>query len=379
MASILKKILLLLLLIANQRFAQQDSLITSTRETYTFSVVGDIMAHQTQLNYARQKDGNYDFNPVFKEIKNIISEADYSFANLETACAGDTFEYKGYPIFNSPDTLVGALKYAGFDHLFTANNHLMDMGVYGAKRTMKIVEDHALHYSGSNLTSEREKRVKFYNVKDLKVAFLSYTYFSNHGNGGKNYILNKIDTTEMRKDYDSAGKKNPDLIIVYFHFGTEEQREPDKSQKENVKKAIELGADIIIGGHPHRLQPIEMFKTNHGRIDTGFVVYSMGNFVSNQRWRYNDAGAVLNFTLERDSVTSKLFLADLSFIPTWVYKGYTERGREFIILPSELAFAEDYPTFLKDEDLQLMKQSFNDCKEIFLKYSAFPRLKSIFN
>ena len=375
------KLKILLLLLANIPFviAQGDSCNVVSPQKLTISIVGDVMAHQTQLIYAKENSESYDFNPVFREIKKYIRKSDFAIANFETACAGESNEYQGYPVFNTPDTLIGSLKEAGFDLLLTANNHLMDMGIKAANRTMREIEKRGLYYNGSNQTYEESEKIKYYSVKGIRFAFLSYTYFSNFNNyANQNYILNKIDTNRIVNDIKKARLENPDLVIVNLHFGAEERREPDESQKEIVKQAINAGADIILGGHPHRLQPIEIFKTNSSSLDTGFVAYSMGNFVSNQRWRYNDAGAILNFTLRKNTETGKLSVDDISYIPTWVFKGETDRGREFIVLPSELALSDSIPAYINDDEKEKMLESYQDCIETFQHYSEVPRILNLF-
>lgn len=358
--------------------AQTDSSNISSKTSIKFSIVGDVMAHQTQLNYAINPDSTYDFHSVFKEIAPYIKDSDFAMANLESACAGPEREYKGYPVFNTPDTIITALKDSGFDHLITANNHILDMGVKNAKRTMTEILKRGLDYSGSNRSQKEQDSIKVYVVNDIKFTILSYTYFSNYNNiGNHNYIVNKIDMEKVKNNIDRAKEMDLDLIIVYYHFGAEEQREPNKKQKEIVEQTIAFGADVILGGHPHRLQPIKMYKTNNANIDSGFVAYSMGNFVSNQRWRYNDAGAILYFTIEKKIETNQISLQNIEYLPTWVFKGYTKKGREFIVLPSELANAENPPPYLSEDDIILMEQSYKDCIESFNKYSTEPALIDI--
>ncbi|MBU1101330.1 MAG: CapA family protein [Bacteroidetes bacterium] len=372
------KILSAFLLSITCCFAQVDSSLASLKTSIRFSIVGDVMAHQTQLNYAINSDSTYDFHSVFSYISPYITQSDFAIANFESACAGSKREYKGYPVFNTPDTIITALKDSGFDHLITANNHILDMGVSGAKRTMNEIIKRGLDYSGSNRTESEKDSIKVYEVNNIKFTILSYTYFSNFNNiGSHHYIVNKIDLQRVEKDIAKAKGLDLDVIIVYYHFGTEEQREPDLNQEEIVKKTISFGADIILGGHPHRLQPIEVFNTNAANIATGFVAYSMGNFVSNQRWRYNDAGAVLYFTIEKEIESGKTSLSTIEYLPTWVFKGFTKNGREFIVLPSQLAMEENPLPFLTQEDIMLMKESYQDCIESFNKYSAEPILIDI--
>ena len=165
-----------------------------------------------------------------------------------------------------------------------------------------------------------------------------------------------------------ARNKNVDLVLVHLHYGPEYNREPSDYQKEIVRKIIEAGADIIIGGHPHVIQPFEYFQTNNTKLDSGFVAYSLGNFISNQRWRYSDAGVILNIQISKNLFTNSVYINDINYIPTWVFKGNTENGKEYIILPAQFSNDTTY-SFLSISDRKLMLQAFNDTKEIVTKYN----------
>ena len=166
-------------------------------------------------------------------------------------------------------------------------------------------------------------------------------------------------------------------MLVHFHFGDEYQRYPNQYQKEIVLKTIEFGADIIIGGHTHVLQPINYFKTDNARLDTGFVIYSMGNFISNQRWRYSDGGAVITFNLTKDIKNDSVWLKDVEYLPIWVFKGHTKSGPEYVILPSESASRDSLYPFLSSADKKEASVSYNDTKEILTKYISRSRLIEI--
>ncbi len=184
-------------------------------------------------------------------------------------------------------------------------------------------------------------------------------------------------TQKFDDDIISAKEKKVDIVLVHFHFGTEYKREPTDYQKNVVDSTIKYGADIIIGGHPHVIEPVEYFKSNSDDIDSVFVEYSMGNFVSNQRWRYSDCGLILNLNIVKDWDKDTVYLSDVNYIPTWVFKGETTNGKEYIILPSEIAFSNFIPEYLTLKDIDLMKESFNDTKYILTKYTNRIKLKSI--
>jgi len=349
----------------------QDSVLTAT-----LCFVGDLMCHSTQFNYAKVDADSFDFTGVYREVKKYLSAADLTVGNLETVIAGEVKGYSGYPYFNAPDDFVYALKDAGFDLLITANNHALDQGWDGVKRSIEVINDYKIHRTGTFLSQEDRDSIRIFQINSIKVAILAY---SENTNGlpipkGEDFVINLIDEELIRKDINNAREKDVDVVLVHLHYGPEYNREPSDYQKQIVQKIIELGADIIIGGHPHVIQPIDFFKTNNKKLDFGFVAYSMGNFISNQRWRYSDAGIILNIQISINKFTDSVYISEVSYLPTWVFKGQTGRGREYIILSSQLANSDSTHNFLIDYDRKLMKEALNDTKEIVTKYKTDIRL-----
>jgi poly-gamma-glutamate synthesis protein (capsule biosynthesis protein) len=213
-------------------------------------------------------------------------------------------------------------------------------------------------------------------INSVKIAILAYTEHTNDVEipKGKDFVVSLIDEEQIKNDIRKAREKNVDVVLVHFHYGPEYNREPSTYQKKIVKKTIELGADIIIGGHPHVIQPFDFFKTNDTKLDTGFVAYSMGNFVSNQRWRYSDAGVILNIQITKNRYTDSLYISDVGYLPTWVFKGNTHKGREYVILPSKLYDEDSIYYYLSENDKRLMHQAYTDTKEIITKYNEKPNL-----
>jgi len=349
----------------------KDSILSAT-----ICFVGDLMCHSTQFNYAKVDADSFDFTGVYREVKPYLSKSDLTIGNLETVIAGKNEGYSGYPYFNVPDDFVYALKDAGFDLLVTANNHALDQGWEGVKRTIEVINENRLYQTGTFISQEDRDSIRIFNISSIKIAVLAY---SENTNGlpipkGKDFVINLIDEELIRKDIIKAREKNVDIVLVHLHYGIEYLREPNDYQKEIVQKIIELGADIIIGGHPHVIQPIDFFKTNDTKIDSGFVAYSMGNFISNQRWRYSDAGLILNIHISKNILTDYIYISEVNYLPTWVFKGETEKGREYVILPSQLSVDTTY-AFLTKQDQKLMQEAFSDTKEIVNKYSTNAKIK----
>ena len=353
---------------------EKDSLVT-----ISISAVGDLMCHSPKFDYARVSADSFNFNPEFDSIKPYLEKTDFLFGNLETVTAGKSFKYSGYPAFNSPDSFIRAIKASGFTMLITSNNHALDRGANGVLRTISVIKNSGLNYNGTFTSESDRDSIRIFDLKGIKVAFLAYTYGVN-GNyipKGKSYLINLIDTTLIKEDIISARKIGADIVLVYFHFGTQYKRTPDEFQKQIVDKTIQYGADIIIGSHPHVIEPAEFFKTNNAKLDTGFVAYSLGNFVSNQRWRYADAGMILKIFLSKNIRTDSIFINKVTYLPTWVFKGKINNKDEFNILPAQEAFEQSCPSFLSDEDKRKMEQAFDDTRETMTKYSGKLRIENI--
>lgn len=202
--------------------------------TITLSVVGDIMCHAPQFEYARVSKDSFDFNPVFRYVAKNLSESDFTFGNLETVTAGKEAKYSGYPMFNSPSALLDALKNAGFDLLITSNNHSLDRGESGIRKTINELKSRDINYTGTHLSQADRDSIRVFNIKNISIAFLAYSYGTN-GNPipiGKSYLINLIDLNLIKEDISRAKKLKPDLVLVYFHFGEEYRREPNAYQKK---------------------------------------------------------------------------------------------------------------------------------------------------
>jgi len=361
------------------RFEESNRIINpDSAVTISISVVGDLMCHGPQFEYAKVGKDSFDFNPVYRNVKKYLEMSDFTFGNLETVTAGkENGGYTGYPFFNTPASYITALKDVGFDLLVTANNHSLDRSEKGILNTIDEINSRSLKYVGTYASQRDRDSIRIFDVKGIKIAILAYSYGTN-GNPipkGKNYLINLIDYELIGKDIQSAKTNGAELVLVHFHFGEEYTREPVQFQKEVVNKTIELGADIIIGGHPHVLQPINFYKTNNAKLDSGFVAYSMGNFFSNQQARYKDAGMILTINIRKDFVNNKFEINEVEFLPTWVFKGNTANGKEYVVLPST-NIADTTIRLTKTEN-EKMNQAFNDTRYIITKYTNNVKLREL--
>ena len=366
-----------LLLISLQIFGQNDS-FKKPVVNITISAVGDLMCHALQYNYAKQENGTFDFNPAFKFVKKYFENSDFVFGNLETVTAGKSRGFSTYPLFNSPDEYITALKNAGFNLVTTANNHALDQGKKGVIRTIEQLTKNNINYTGTFKSQKDRDSIRIFNIKGIKIAFLAYSYGTNGIPVPKNcpYLINLIDTSLIGRDIKTARKDGAEIVLVYFHFGYQYTRKPNDFQKQVVNATINAGADIIIGGHPHVVQPVKYFKTRGATLESGFVAYSMGNFFTNQRYRYTDEGMILNITISKNILNDSIYISNISYTPTWVFRGevtagikYSAEKKEFFIIPSEEALNNPSYKFLTSNDLYKIEKSILDTKEILTKYT----------
>ncbi len=349
---------------ANQIERKKDA--ADSIRTVTISFVGDLMCHLPQLKFAQVSQDSFDFKPVFSEVKKYLSYTDLTIGNLETTIAGKKSRYSGYPLFNSPDEYLEALNDAGFDILLTANNHSLDRGKKGVLRTLEMIKKNRMESIGSYHSEQDRDSIRVFDINGIKITILSYTYGLN-GNyiaNNEKFLVNVIDTALMKQDILNARNKNTDVILVYFHFGDEYQRKPNSFQKEIIKLAIDYGADLIIGSHPHVIQPVEYFSSNNNKIGNGLIAYSLGNFISNQRWRYSDTGVILNLTITKNICNDKVSLTNTSIVPTWVFKGKVGNKDQFVILPVDSTTIKSFPSYLTERDKNKLLQSEKDTHKI---------------
>ncbi len=330
--------------------------------TVKITAAGDAMCHSTQFNYAYVKKDSFNFKPVFDSIKDYFDSSDFVAVNLETVIASSDSDYSGYPVFNTPQDFLDGLRYAGIKHLILANNHILDRGLNGLLGTIEKVKEAGFSFSGAVERPEQIDSVKIFNLKGIKVAFLPFTYFTNNRNPQARKYVDIIRQSRVKRQIALARKAGADFVIVYFHFGEEYERLPNAMQKKIVKRAVEAGADLILASHTHTVQPVEFVKKANG--DSVFVIYSMGNFISNQRWRYSDGGVAISVELCRNFTKDSLFVKEYSYLPFWVFKGKIKGKKRYLVYPLSLKKLGSLPSFFTKEDSLKARQSFFDTDSI---------------
>ncbi len=331
--------------------------------------VGDIMMHQRQITSGyNAEEKSYDFRSFFSEVKPILSKGDWIWCNLETTLSGEDLRgYTGYPEFNAPDALADALEYAGFNIVTNANNHSLDRREQGVIRTLEKLHRHPFVTKGTAASADEADQVKIAVKNGISLAVLAYTYGTNGIPipDGKDYLVSLIDPAKMLEDIRAAREKGADLVAIALHFGDEYHLEPNDYQKELVRQLIAGGADIILGSHPHVVQPYEFVtvaEPNGGATRKGLVIYSLGNFISDQDrfhtpFKPTDTGVIMDIDIQKHFPEEVTEIKDVHFYPTYVQR-YRQDGRlQFRVLPLEavLSGERDDP-LLTDKDYKQYDQ-----------------------
>jgi len=291
---------------------------------------GDILIHDALYYTAKKEDGSYDFNPFFEYVKPWIEGADLAIGDFEGTIS-DRSPLGGYPLFNAPVQIADTMKDVGYDVVDLAHNHILDTGLYGLKYTDKVFKERGLDTIGVHADKNRsEDKILIKEVNGIKIAILAYAYGYNGMDANltmqeRNNHLSDLDEEKMKEEIERA-EKEADVTVVMPQMGVEYKMEPTEEQKVLYHKMIEWGADVVFGGHPHVIEPAETVEKDG---DKKFIIYSMGNFVSNQRMermenKWPERGLLMDVTFEKanDKTTVKTVKAH----PTLVYSKLNGRN-----------------------------------------------------
>lgn len=305
------------------------------KSSLTLLFAGDIMSQYTQIRSAQRLDDTfkYDYNPMFRYIQPILKSADLTIGNLECTLF-DAPPYTGAPFFRSPDALANALQNAGFDLIFTANNHANDYGKQGVIHTIKTLSKNQLLQSGT--FEDGVSYQHFYPLIVYKNGFkLAFVNATMHTNGIKTQAPTIVNLLEnLRTDIQKARHFHPDCIIAFVHWGIEHQLDESEEQRSFAKDLYRWGADLVIGTHPHVIQPIknELVKIK-GKNKSVLTAYSLGNFMSDQPFPNTEGGLLLELTLHKNA-EGGCDLGERYYIPVFRHVEYRNDGRkQFQILP----------------------------------------------
>lgn len=293
---------------------------------------GDAMQHQRQIDAAKQADGSLNYDSYFETLAPYISSADFAVVNLETPLGGAP--YSGYPMFCAHDNYVDALTNSGFDLMLSANNHILDRRDKGVRRTIKVFEDKGVPYLGVYRNQAHRDSIlpMIHDINGFKVAFLNYTYGTNGITKTSDIVIDYIDRDLIAADVAKARKKGAEIIAVCIHWGDEYKLLPNAGQKKLAKYIADLGVELIIGSHPHVIQPMEL-SFNEKHRQNYFLVYSLGNFISAMRTTDTRGGTMVRVVLARD-IFQKAYVRSASYRLVFTQPS-NGRGDNFKCLPAE--------------------------------------------
>lgn len=285
------------------------------------ALAGDFLMHMPVVYSAKDPaTGRYDFKEIFKDVDYYLARPDFTMANLETRLAGPDRGYSGYPRFNTPADLANDMKEMGIDLVTTANNHSMDMGRQGVLTTLDNLDRAGLKHIGTYRSPQERDSPIYFDINGIRVGFINYTQDTNGlpvpSKAG--YMVNLVRRDLMMDELGRLKESGCQFIIAIVHSGTEYQRHPNQFQKTVARELFDAGVDVVAGSHPHVIQPLEwQTKTVEGRSKKVLAAYSLGNFISNQRWRYSDCGIILNLEIVKNE-DGTASLAGADYLPVWV-------------------------------------------------------------
>lgn len=349
----------------------------NNKKTVNIVAVGNILVHYDQIISAYNSENyNYEFDENFKYIKKYIEEADLAYCTIEGAFGGKDLGYSGYPRFNTPESMLTALKSTGFDIVNAANDNILDSLDDGYFNTISNLEKAQLKYTGI----KKDKSSKSYiieKVEGIKIGFTSYTfddYFSgideetsslinsyNYDDLDNSLMQIEVEVNNMKKD----GAK---FIVVGMHWGDEYSIEENEYQRYIANKLNSYGVNVILGSHPNVIEPIETI-TNEETGNTTLVAYSMGNFISNQRQetmgnRLCEDGMILNLEIEK-KFNGEVSLVSYDYIPTWTLKHKELNGEyNYYILDSNEVLNYKNQDEVPQDILNSLEKSVKSIKDI---------------
>ena len=361
------------------------------KNSVTLSAIGDILLHDAVLDTCLDSaTRNYDFSSIFTYVSGHLQAADCAVVNFETTLAGSAYKIGGFPRFNSPDSILDGLKNAGVDLLLTSNNHAYDTSSTGLGRTIEKIEENQLFYLGTKKSPD-DPNYMVMELNGIRLGLACYTYEagSTASTKGINAItMKRADAplinsfnpnrpasfyTETTQTIDLMRAENVDAIIYFMHWGTEYSMAVNDYQKEIAQKLCDLGVDVIIGGHPHVVQPADLLTSTVDENHKMVCLYSMGNAVSNQRGGYTkvptahtEDGVMFRVTFSQYE-DGTVILESAESLPIWVNMGKNPNSgkKEYNILPLDKSI-EDWKTAfdLNDDTLNAALASYDRTMEL---------------
>ena len=325
--------------------------------------VGDVMSHKLQLTHADQGNGTYSYDSQFYFVKDALSKADYTIANLELSIATDR-EYSSYPFFRTPEAILATLKDCGVDLLTMANNHILDGFWDGLIHTIDKADEYGLAHVGAYRTEEESQQPRVVDINGIKFGFLAYTSTLNDnekriGADRAAFCVNQLATADFKADVQALRDAGAEVVICLPHWGVEGRRSVSGECYQYAQQMVEAGVDIILGSHPHVVLPINVGPMEvNGEEKDILIAWSMGNFISYMATRYEDSGIIVDFTVSRDE-TGKISIHDVGYVPV-----YVAGNTKYFYLVCSGDFYQQKPSAMTSEDYARMKESVREIAEM---------------
>ena len=325
----------------------------------TISSQGDLLMHKPVIETCVDSNGKYDFSSIFRYVKDYVAGYDYAVANFETTLGGPEHPYQGNPTFNTPDAFADDLVDTGYDMLLTANNHCADTMASGILRTLEQLRSRNLATVGTQKDASEQDYIVI-EVNGIRLGISCYTYATDEKDGRPSlnrnsfltksgivnyYMENKLDRFygEVETQINGMKQQGVDAILFYIHWGVEYETKENEMQNKMAQKLCDLGVDVIIGGHPHVIQPMELLQSTRDPAHRTVCIYSLGNVVSNQRegidpdfeGGFTEDGAIFTLTFEKYS-DGTVAIAGVDVLPTWVNMHTTDGVKEYNVLPLDV-------------------------------------------
>ena len=351
-------------------------------------VAGDFVVHKSVYGAALRngKNKEYDFFPMLEAVAPYLAEADFTVTNVDGVMGTDDFVkkygYGGYPSFSTPASLIDAVKSCGVDMLTLANNHALDYWYDGLKSTVTSVEQRGILSIGGYRTKEEKLTPRVIDICGIRFGFLNYTDGLNQmdkrsalDKAALEYGVDFLERADVPADIKRLREAGAEVIVCFMHWGIEYRTEPCASQKVNAQMLADAGVDVIIGGHPHVVERAEYVYTTDGKGKPKQVLclYSMGNFLSDQRDPGRECGIIFDFTVRKDE-NGNISVVNPVYRTTYVWKRSIGGSPEFTIL-----FSDDdpvKPASMSSADYKRMLQSRADIDAVMHEGCAISALKT---
>lgn len=366
----------------------------------SIGVQGDLLMHRPIIKASKKEDGSYDFSPVFRYTSAYTKPLDYAIANLETTFAGSSQPYQGYPAHNCPDALADNAKDAGFDMLLTANNHCNDTLKAGLERTLEQVRQRGMETLGTQL-SEDEKNYSVVEINGIKIGMLCYTYAM--GVDGKGVCMNGDNTyvqspaqinwfvesdlntfySNVQTAYNAMLEEGAEATVLFIHWGVEYALSENAVQRNIAQKMCDMGFDVIVGGHPHVVQPMDLLTSSTDPEHKTVCIYSIGNAISNQfidqmqsqKTGHTEDGMLFTMNFEKYS-DNHVFLSSVDVLPTWIIRHSTDNGTEYCMVPLDQSRRDQWQSLFDLNDAQVTAASDSYKRTMSLVDSGLQKVNS---